>query len=89
MRIREAADEVDLNAYIPNKVAKDILSVMGAPLSKGETVPAPKDLRNFWKNVERSITGLNGNVRLPGLTSQGCHNLGPIILGETAYAVVK
>ena len=47
MRLREATNEVDLNKYIPNKVAKDIIGVLGQPLSKGKGVPEPCDLHAF------------------------------------------
>lgn len=89
MRLREAVDEVDLNRYIPNKVAKDILGVIGSPLSKGDDVPEPRDLRSFWRVAERAITGLNSNVDLDMLTGRGCKNLGPILLGEAAFVSIK
>ena len=54
---------MDLNAHVPNKVAKDILGVVGTPLGN-TTFPAPADLRPFWRRVERALEGLNAGVNL-------------------------
>lgn len=86
--IKEAIDDVDINAHVPNRVAKDLLGVIGTSLSV-DSCPAPADLRGFWRKVERAIEGLNSQVSLRGLTSRGCHNLGPVILGEPAYTAIK
>ena len=51
-------------------------------------MPEPRDLRAFWRSAERAIEGLNVNVSLSTLTGRGCRNLGPIILGEAAYAIL-
>ena len=58
-RLREATDKVDINRHIPNRVAKDIISMLEKPLGcKGE-FPAPRDLRPFWWSVEGALEGLN------------------------------
>ena len=68
VRMKEASDEVDLNAFVPNRVAKDILGIMGDPLSKRD-IPEPSNLTSFWNRVERALNGLNEDVDLSKLNS--------------------
>ena len=69
-------------------MAKDILSIVGQPLGKTE-IPEAKDLTSFWASVERALDGLNENVDLQLINRRGCENIGPIILGKTAFNAIK
>ena len=79
---------MEVNAHVPNRVAKDLMGVIGQPLG-GARCPTPADLRPFWRKVERAIEGLNGTIRLSQVNNRGCHNLAPIILGEATYTALK
>ena len=48
MRIVDRSDEVDINVHLPNKVAKDLLGIIGKPLCESDILLEPKDLRPFW-----------------------------------------
>ena len=85
----EQTEMVDLNLHVGNKVAKDILGVIGRPLADKDELPDARDLRPFWAKVERAILGLNDNISLRQIGTSGCKNLGPIILGEAAFHAVK
>ena len=50
--------------HVGNKVAKDILGVIGCPLADKDELPEARDLRPFWAKVERAILGLNDNISL-------------------------
>ena len=89
MRVVEQTEVVDINNHVGNRVAKDLLGVIGLPLAEKDELPDMKDLRPFWAKVERAILGLNNSITLRHLNISGCRNLGPIILGEAAYHAIK
>ena len=89
MRLQDASEEVDINQHISNKVAKDILGVLGTPLGSGEELPEQKDLSRFWKAAERALQGLNDKVDLRQINRRGCKLLAPIILGEACAAAIE
>ena len=89
MRIREAADKVDVNVFIPNKVRQDLLKGIGTPLGGNDELPKPKDLRAWWQVVERAILAINVGMDLGAVSQSGCHLLGPLLLGQAAYNSIQ
>jgi hypothetical protein len=59
------------------------------PLSSEGKMPARQDLSSFWHKVKRAIKGLGGDIRAADLEGDHLEILAPLILGDTAYDLVK
>lgn len=73
--------DVDLDRHVPNKVARDLRSVMD-PLAADDALPEPSDLSPFFARVERVLHGIDANIRVTLLSRRAIQNLGPYLLGD-------
>lgn len=52
-------------------------------------MPVQQDLQQFWTKCERAIDGLSTSFGPDDLTTTHIFKLGPLVLGSTAWEVVK
>ena len=80
-----------LAAALQVKVATDLRASL-SPLGK-EGVAAcdvePRDLGVFWECCERVLCGLGSTITLPTLRWENLMQVGPILLGEVIWTVLR
>ena len=89
MRVQRDDDSTDFNRHIGPAAAARLAKLIGEPLAKGSALPEPQDLSAWWDRVERVLDSVNPAVQLADIDQQGCTNLGPIILGDVAWKVIR
>ena len=47
-----------------------------------------QDLTPVWDRWERTLLGINSQIRLVNINARGLENLGPILLGDAAWHAV-
>ena len=60
VKIEKEADRADLNKFVSNKLAAEIMKILRQPLS-GDAIPELQDLTPFFNRVERAVAGINAN----------------------------
>ena len=79
----------ELDLHLTYAARKTFLGGFKPLTSVGEPMPHPKDLTDFWQQVELALKAIDPSVRPELLGHRAIDLLGPLILGPGGWALIS
>ena len=89
MKLNPSLQLDDLKKGLSLRIQRDFVTALGRPLSPDDKIPEQQDLALFWVKCERAIEGLSTAFSTADLTEEHIDPLAPLMLGITAWEVVR